>query len=223
MPDRNPGRRENPNDMMQGTRNSLIQETKMTEFTLPELPFSHDALAPAMSAETIEYHWGKHHRSYVTNLNNLVKGTEWEGRALEDIIRGSAGGLFNNAAQRFNHSFFWKCLTPNGGGRPEGALLAAIEKTWGSFDAFVAAFSKQAAGNFGSGWTWLVKDADGSLAIVNTSNAGTPVAEGKTPVLTLDDWEHAYYIDYRNARPKFIEAFFAKLVNWKFAEAQFAL
>lgn len=223
MPDRNPGRRENPNDMMQGTRNSLIQETKMTEFTLPELPFSHDALAPAMSAETIEYHWGKHHRYYVTNLNNLVKGTEWEGRALEDIIRGSAGGLFNNAAQHFNHSFFWKCLTPNGGGRPEGALLAAIEKTWGSFDAFVAAFSKQAAGNFGSGWTWLVKDADGSLAIVNTSNAGTPVAEGKTPVLTLDDWEHAYYIDYRNARPKFIEAFFAKLVNWKFAEAQFAL
>ena len=223
MPDRNPGRRENPNDMMQGTRNSLIQETKMTEFTLPELPFSHDALAPAMSAETIEYHWGKHHRSYVTNLNNLVKGTEWEGRALEDIIRGSAGGLFNNAAQHFNHSFFWKCLTPNGGGRPEGALLAAIEKTWGSFDAFVAAFSKQTAGNFGSGWTWLVKDADGSLAIVNTSNAGTPVAEGKTPVLTLDDWEHAYYIDYRNARPKFIEAFFAKLVNWKFAEAQFAL
>ena len=223
MPDRNPGRRENPNDMMQGTRNSLIQETKMTEFTLPELPFAHDALAPAMSAETIEYHWGKHHRSYVTNLNNLVKGTEWEGRALEDIIRGSAGGLFNNAAQHFNHSFFWKCLTPNGGGRPEGALLAAIEKTWGSFDAFVAAFSKQAAGNFGSGWTWLVKDSDGSLAIVNTSNAGTPVAEGKTPVLTLDDWEHAYYIDYRNARPKFIEAFFAKLVNWKFAEAQFAL
>ena len=223
MPDRNPGRRENPNDMMQGTRNSLIQETKMTEFTLPELPFAHDALAPAMSAETIEYHWGKHHRSYVTNLNNLVKGTEWEGRALEDIIRGSAGGLFNNAAQHFNHSFFWKCLTPNGGGRPEGALLAAIEKTWGSFDAFVAAFSKQAAGNFGFGWTWLVKDADGSLAIVNTSNAGTPVAEGKTPVLTLDDWEHAYYIDYRNARPKFIEAFFAKLVNWKFAEAQFAL
>ena len=195
----------------------------MTEFTLPELPFAHDALAPAMSAETIEYHWGKHHRSYVTNLNNLVKGTEWEGRAPEDIIRGSAGGLFNNAAQHFNHSFFWKCLTPNGGGRPEGALLAAIEKTWGSFDAFVAAFSKQAAGNFGSGWTWLVKDSDGSLAIVNTSNAGTPVAEGKTPVLTLDDWEHAYYIDYRNARPKFIEAFFAKLVNWKFAEAQFAL
>ena len=223
MPDRNPGRRENPNDMMQGTRNSLIQETKMTEFTLPELPITHDALAPAMSAETIEYHWGKHHRSYVTNLNNLVKGTEWEGRALEDIIRGSAGGLFNNAAPHFHHSFFWKCLTPNGGGRPEGALLAAIEKTWGSFDAFVAAFSKQAAGNFGSGWTWLVKDADGSLAIVNTSNAGTPVAEGKTPVLTLDDWEHAYYIAYRNARPKFIEAFFAKLVNWKFAEAQFAL
>lgn len=208
---------------MHATKNFLNQETQMTEFTLPELPFAHDALAPAMSAETIEYHWGKHHRSYVANLNNLVKGTEWEGRALEDIIRGSAGGLFNNAAQHFNHSFFWKCLTPNGGGRPEGALLDAIAKTWGSYEAFVEAFSKQAAGNFGSGWTWLVKDADGSLAIVNTSNAGTPVAEGKTPLLTLDDWEHAYYIDYRNARPKFIEAFFTKLVNWKFAEAQYAL
>lgn len=221
MPDRNPGRRENPNDMMQGTRNSLIQETKMTEFTLPELPFAHDALAPAMSAETIEYHWGKHHRSYVTNLNNLVKGTEWEGRALEDIIRGSAGGLFNNAAQHFNHSFFWKCLTPNGGGRPEGALLAAIEKTWGSFDAFVAAFSKQAAGNFGSGWTWLVKDADGSLAIVNTSNAGTPVAEGKTPVLTLDDWEHAYYIDYRNRRADAVGALW-NVIDWRVVEDRYA-
>lgn len=221
MPDRNPGRRENPNDMMQGTRNSLIQETKMTEFTLPELPFAHDALAPAMSAETIEYHWGKHHRSYVTNLNNLVKGTEWEGRALEDIIRGSAGGLFNNAAQHFNHSFFWKCLTPNGGGRPEGALLAAIEKTWGSFDAFVAAFSKQAAGNFGSGWTWLVKDADGSLAIVNTSNAGTPVAEGKTPVLTLDDWEHAYYIDYRNRRADAVSALW-NVIDWRVVEDRYA-
>ncbi len=194
----------------------------MIEFQLPELPFANDALAPAMSAETIEYHWGKHHRSYVANLNNLVKGTEWEGKSLEEIIRGSSGGLFNNAAQHFNHSFFWQCLTPNGGGRPEGALLAAIEKTWGSYEAFVEAFSKQAAGNFGSGWTWLVKKPDGSLAIQNTSNAGTPVAEGFKPLLTLDVWEHAYYIDFRNARPKFIETFFTKLVNWKFAEAQFA-
>ena len=147
----------------------------MTEFQLPKLDFAPDDLAPAMSAETIEYHYSKHHASYVANLNALLKGSAFEGKPLEEIIRGAEGGLFNNAAQHFNHSFFWKCLTPNGGGRPEGALLAAIEKTWGSFDAFVAAFSKSAAGNFGSGWTWLVKKADGTLAIVNTSNAGTPV------------------------------------------------
>ncbi|MDO5532772.1 superoxide dismutase [Sutterella sp.] len=194
----------------------------MSEFQLPELPFAIDALAPAMSAETLEYHWGKHHRTYVANLNGLVKGSEWEGKSLEEIILGAKGGLFNNAAQTFNHSFFWQCLTPNGGGRPEGALLAAIEAAFGSFEAFVDAFSKQAAGNFGSGWTWLVKNADGKLEIVNTSNAGTPLTAGQKPVLTLDVWEHAYYIDYRNARPKFIEAFFTKLVNWKFAEAQFA-
>lgn len=193
----------------------------MTEFQLPKLDFAPDALAPAMSAETIEYHYGKHHASYVANLNALLKGSAFEGKSLEEIICGAEGGLFNNAAQHFNHSFFWKCLTPNGGGRPEGALLAAIEKTWGSFDAFVAAFSKSAAGNFGSGWTWLVKKADGTLAIVNTSNAGTLVKQGDKPLLTLDVWEHAYYIDFRNARPKFIETFFTKLVNWKFAESQF--
>lgn len=194
----------------------------MTEFQLPELPFAMDALEPAMSRETLEYHWGKHHRTYVANLNKLLEGSGFEGKSLEEIIRGAEGGLFNNAAQHFNHAFFWQCLTPSGGGRPEGALLEAIEKTWGSFEAFVEAFSNAAAGNFGSGWTWLVKKADGTLAIMNTSNAGTPVKTGETPILTIDDWEHAYYIDYRNARPGFIKAFFEKLVNWKFAEANFA-
>lgn len=194
----------------------------MTEFQLPELPYAIDALEPAMSRETLEYHWGKHHRSYVTNLNNQLAGSGFEGKSLEEIIRGAEGGLFNNAAQHFNHAFFWQCLTPSGGGRPQGALLEAIEKTWGSFEAFVEAFSTAAASNFGSGWTWLVKKADGSLAIMNTSNAGTPVKSGETPILTIDDWEHAYYIDHRNARPAFIKAFFEKLVNWQFAEENFA-
>ncbi len=194
----------------------------MTEFQLPELPFGMDDLAPAMSRETLEFHWGRHHRAYVANLNSLLKGSEFEGRSLEEIICSATGGLFNNAAQHFNHSFFWQCLTPNGGGRPEGELLAAIEKTWGSFDAFKAQFAKDAAGNFGSGWTWLVKNADGALAVENTSNAGTPIAEGKTPIIAIDVWEHAYYIDYRNARAGFIDAFFDKLANWQFAEKQFA-
>lgn len=194
----------------------------MTRFALPELPYAIDALAPAISRETLEYHWGKHHQTYVNNLNALVEGTEWAEKSLEDIIRGAEGGLFNNAAQVFNHTFFWSCLTPNGGGAPTGALLDAIVATWGSFEAFVKAFSDAAAGNFGSGWTWLVKDTDGKLAIVNTSNAGTPVRDGLTPVLTIDVWEHAYYIDYRNARAGFIKAFFEKLVNWRFAEENFA-
>lgn len=194
----------------------------MTEFQLPELPYAIDTLEPAMSRETLEYHWGKHHRTYVTNLNNQLAGSGFEGKSLEEIIRGAEGGLFNNAAQHFNHAFFWQCLTPSGGGRPQGALLEAIEKTWGSFEAFVEAFSTAAASNFGSGWTWLVKKADGSLAIMNTSNAGTPVKSGETPILTIDDWEHAYYIDHRNARPAFIKAFFEKLVNWQFAEENFA-
>ena len=191
-------------------------------FTLPELPFAIDAFAPVMSQETLEYHWGKHHRSYVTNLNNLIAGTDFEGKALEEIIRTSQGGIFNNAAQVFNHTFFWNCLRPNGGGEPAGALKAAIEKTWGSFDEFKKAFSASAAGNFGSGWTWLVKNADGSLAIVNTSNAGCPLTtEGVKPILTIDVWEHAYYIDHRNARQNFIKAYFDQLVNWEFAQANF--
>ena len=191
-------------------------------FALPELPFAPDALEPAMSRETLEYHWGKHHRTYVENLNALVAGTPWETKSLEDVVREApAGGLFNNAAQHFNHSFFWKCLTPAGGGRPQGALLDAVVEAWGSFEGFREAFSKAAAGNFGSGWTWLVKNAEGELEIVSTSNADTPLRAGLRPILTIDVWEHAYYIDYRNARAKFIEAFFEKLGNWKFAEENF--
>ena len=191
-------------------------------FALPELPFAPDALEPAMSRETLEYHWGKHHRTYVENLNALVAGTPWETKSLEDVVREApAVGLFNNAAQHFNHSFFWKCLTPAGGGRPQGALLDAVVEAWGSFEGFREAFSKAAAGNFGSGWTWLVKNAEGELEIVSTSNADTPLRAGLRPILTIDVWEHAYYIDYRNARAKFIEAFFEKLVNWKFAEENF--
>ena len=191
-------------------------------FALPELPFAPDALEPAMSRETLEYHWGKHHRTYGENLNALVAGTPWETKSLEDVVREApAGGLFNNAAQHFNHSFFWKCLTPAGGGRPQGALLDAVVEAWGSFEGFREAFSKAAAGNFGSGWTWLVKNAEGELEIVSTSNADTPLRAGLRPILTIDVWEHAYYIDYRNARAKFIEAFFEKLVNWKFAEENF--
>lgn len=195
----------------------------MSQFTLPQLPFGLDDLAPAMSRETLEYHWGKHHQTYVNNLNNLIAGTEFEGKSLEDIIKTAKGGVFNNAAQVFNHSFFWQCLTPNGGGEPCcDDLKAAINAKWGSFAEFRKAFTASAAGNFGSGWTWLVKKADGTLDIVNTSNAGTPLTEGYKPLLTIDVWEHAYYVDYRNARPKFIDAFFDKLVNWKFVAQQFA-
>lgn len=194
----------------------------MARFTLPELPYAIDALAPAISRETLEFHWGKHHQTYVNNLNNLIEGTEWADKSLEEIIRGAEGGLFNNAAQVFNHTFFWSSMKPQGGGEPSGALKDALVATWGSYEAFVKAFSDAAAGNFGSGWTWLVKDVDGKLAILNTSNAGTPMREGLTPLLTIDVWEHAYYIDYRNARPGFIKAFFEKLVNWSFAEENFA-
>lgn len=191
-------------------------------FTLPELPYAKDALAPHISAETLEYHHGKHHAAYVTNLNNLIPGTEFEGKSLEEIIKTSSGGIFNNAAQIWNHTFYWHSLSPNGGGAPTGAVADAINKTWGSFDKFKEEFNKMAVGNFGSSWTWLVKKADGSLAIVNTSNAGTPITEaGVTPLITVDLWEHAYYIDYRNLRPKYLEGFWA-LVNWEFANQNFA-
>lgn len=186
-------------------------------FELPALPYEGNALEPHISAETLSFHHGKHHNTYVTNLNNLVPGTEFEGKSLEEIIKSApAGGVFNNAAQIWNHTFYWNSLSPNGGGEPSGALADAINKAFGSFAEFKEKFSTSAATNFGSGWTWLVKNADGSVEIVNTSNAGCPLTDGKTPLLTCDVWEHAYYIDYRNARPKYVEAFW-NLVNWDFA------
>ncbi len=182
---------------------------------LPELQFAMDALQPHISKETLEYHYGKHHNAYVTNLNNLIPGTEFEDLALEDIIKKApAGGIFNNAAQVWNHSFYWNCLNPNGGGEPGGKLLEAINKSFGSFDEFKAKFTKSAVTNFGSGWTWLVNGENG-LEIINTSNAGTTLTSGKTALLTCDVWEHAYYVDYRNARPQYVEAFW-NLVNWNF-------
>ena len=191
------------------------------EHKLPPLPYAMDALAPHISKETLEFHYGKHHQAYVTNLNNLIKGTEFETASLEDIVKKASGGVFNNAAQVWNHTFFWSSMKPGGGGKASGALAAAIDKKWGSFDAFKEAFAKSAVGNFGSGWTWLVKKADGSVDIVNTSNAGTPVTGADKPLLTIDVWEHAYYIDYRNARPKFVETFLASLANWDFAGKNF--
>lgn len=189
-------------------------------YELPALPYAKDALAPHISEETLEFHYGKHHQTYVTNLNNLVPGTEFDGLPLEEIVVKSSGGIFNNAAQIWNHTFYWNSLSPNGGGEPTGDLANAINRTFGSFDEFKAAFTKCAVTTFGSGWAWLVKNKDGSLALVSTSNAGCPLTEGQTPLLTCDVWEHAYYIDYRNARPAYLEAFWA-LVNWDFASANY--
>lgn len=191
-------------------------------FSLPDLPYPKNALAPHISEETLEYHHGKHHQAYVTNLNKLIEGTEYEGRSLEDIIKTSSGGVFNNAAQVWNHTFYWHCLSPNGGGKPSAKLLAAIESSFGSFDEFQQKFTQTALTTFGSGWAWLVKKEDGSLDLVSTSNAQTPLTdETLTPLLTCDVWEHAYYIDYRNARPNYVDAFW-KLVNWAFVEEKFA-
>ncbi len=188
---------------------------------LPPLPYEKNALEPHISAETLEFHYGKHHQTYVTNLNNLIAGTEFESQSLEDIVKKSSGGIFNNAAQIWNHTFYWNSLSPNGGGEPTGALAAAIVQAFGSFENFKAEFTKTAVTTFGSGWAWLVKNADGSLALVSTSNAGCPLTAGQTPLLTCDVWEHAYYIDYRNLRPKYVEAFWS-LVNWEFAAQNFA-
>ncbi len=186
-------------------------------FELPELPYARGALAPHISEETLDYHYGKHHAAYVDKLNAAIDGTDLADQSLEDIIKGAEGGLFNNAAQVWNHTFYWHSLSPNGGGEPEGALAEAITASFGSVAEFKEQFSASAAGNFGSGWTWLVQNADGTLAIVNTDDAETPLtSDGVTPLLTCDVWEHAYYIDYRNARPKYLEAFWA-LVNWEFA------
>jgi len=188
---------------------------------LPDLPYAMDDLEPHISRETLEYHYGKHHNAYVVNLNGMLEGTELAGASLEDVIRKASGPVFNNAAQVWNHTFYWHCLSPNGGGKPAGELAAAIDKTFGSFDAFKTEFADKAVKLFGSGWAWLVKKADGSLAIVQTSNADTPVRGDDKALLTCDVWEHAYYIDYRNARPGYVDAFW-KLVNWDFVASNFA-
>ena len=188
---------------------------------LPALPYEKNALEPYISAETLEYHYGKHHQTYVTNLNNLISGTEFAEMSLEDIVRKSSGGLFNNAAQVWNHTFYWNGLKPGGGGEPSGALAEAIDRAFGSFAKFKEEFAKCAATTFGSGWAWLVKNADGGLALASTTGAGCPLTSGQTPLLTCDVWEHAYYIDYRNARPKYVEEFW-NLVNWEFVEKNFA-
>lgn len=184
-------------------------------FALPPLPYAKDALAPYMSAETFEYHYGKHHAAYVTKLNAGIEGTAWADKSLEEIIRGSDGGLFNNAAQTWNHTFFWNCLKPGGGGQPSGEIGKAIDKAFGSYADFREKFSTACANQFGSGWGWLVR-GDKGLEIISTANADTPMRHGKTALLTIDVWEHAYYIDYRNDRAKFIATIMDNLVNWDF-------
>jgi len=192
------------------------------EHKLPQLPYAMDALQPHISKETLEFHYGKHHQTYITNLNNLIKGTEFENMGLEDIVRKSSGGMFNNAAQIWNHTFYWFCLSPKGGGQPSGALADAITKKFGSFDEFKKQFTQTAVTTFGSGWAWLVKNADGSIELASTSNAQTPLTQaGKTPLLTCDVWEHAYYIDFRNRRPDYVGAFW-NLVDWEFVAKNFA-
>lgn len=188
--------------------------------SLPPLPYEKNALEPVISQETLEFHYGKHHQAYLTNLNNLIPGTQYEDLSLEEIIQKSSGGIFNNAAQVWNHSFYWNCLSPNGGGVPGGDLGAAIDGQFGSFEEFKKQFIQSAATNFGSGWTWLVKNDDGTVEILNTSNAGCPMTSGKRALLTVDVWEHAYYIDYRNARPKYLEEIW-NLINWDFVAQQY--
>lgn len=192
------------------------------EHTLPALPYAKTALAPHISEETLDFHYGKHHQTYVTNLNNLIKGTEFEDLSLEEIIKKSSAGIYNNSAQVSNHTFFWHSMKPNGGGQPTGALADAINAKYGNYEEFKKAFQASAVGNFGSGWTWLVKKSDGSVDIVNMGAAGTPLTTGDKALLTIDVWEHAYYIDYRNARAKFVEVFLASLVNWDFAQSNYA-
>ncbi len=189
---------------------------------LPPLPYADDALAPHISDRTISFHYGKHHAAYVNNLNGLIEGTELADASLEDIVRtAEPGGLFNNAAQVWNHTFYWNCMSPNGGGEPTGELAAAIAASFGSVDAFKAQFKADAVGNFGSGWTWLVRKGDG-LAIVKTDDADTPLAHGHAALLTIDVWEHAYYLDYQNARPTYVDTFIEHLLNWDFVAANFA-
>lgn len=191
-------------------------------FNLPPLPYATDALAPHISAETLEFHHGKHHNGYISTLNNLIEGTDLADKSLAEIVKTSSGGIFNNAAQAFNHDFYWQSLSPEGGGSPVGAISQAIVSSFGSFAEFQAKFNDCALNNFASSWTWLVKHADGSLNVINTANAATPITEeGVTPLLVLDLWEHAYYLDYRNVRGDYLQAFWA-LVNWQFANENLA-
>lgn len=191
--------------------------------TLPALPYAADALAPVISPETIEYHYGKHHQKYVDTLNSLITDTEWAEASLEEIVKGApaGGGIYNNAAQVWNHTFYWESLTPGGAPLASAELTAALDAAFGSLEEFQAEFEKAATGNFGSGWTWLVKSADGTLAIVNTSNAGCPLQDGVTPLLTADVWEHAYYIDYRNARHEYLKQLWS-IVNWERVAERYA-
>ena len=188
---------------------------------LPPLPYELDALSPHLSKETLEFHYGKHHRAYVTKLNELQRGTEFEGLSLVEIVKRSSGPIYNNAAQDWNHSFFWQCMQPKGGGEPKGSIGVAIERKFGNYAAFKDAFTTSAVGNFGSGWTWLVRKANGAVDIVNMGAAGTPLTTGDKPLLTIDVWEHAYYIDYRNERQKWVKTFLTSLVNWEFVGAQY--
>ncbi|MDD3793202.1 MAG: Fe-Mn family superoxide dismutase [Candidatus Gracilibacteria bacterium] len=189
-------------------------------FELPKLPYEKNALEPYISAETLEYHYGKHHQAYVTNLNNLIVGTEFENMSLEEIIKKSSAGIFNNAAQVWNHTFYWNCLSPNAGGVANGEVGKMIDRDFGSFENFKEKFSASAIGNFGSGWTWLVLNSENKLEIYNTSNAATTLTTDKKALLVVDVWEHAYYIDTRNARPKYVENFW-NLVNWDFVNNNF--
>ena len=190
-------------------------------FELQALPYARNALEPHMSTETLDYHYGKHNQTYITKLNGLIEGTDEANKSLEDIVRSASGAVFNNAAQAWNHNFFWQCMSPNGGNEPTGAAKDAIEKDFGSFDDFKNEFNEKAASNFGSGWTWLVKKADGSIAISNTSNAENPLTGADKAVLTIDVWEHAYYLDHRNSRPDYLAAYW-KLVNWDFVNENLA-
>ncbi len=195
----------------------IISKGEKMEHKLPELLYSKDALSPHISSETIEYHYGRHHKTYVDNLNKLIPGTEFENLSLDDIVKKASGGIFNNAAQIWNHTFYWKCLSPKGGGEPTGIVADVLARDFGSVAGFKEKFTSAGVTLFGSGWAWLVENPDGKLAIEAASNAGNPLKEGKKPLLTCDIWEHAYYIDYRNARAKYVEAFW-NLINWKFIE-----
>ena len=189
-------------------------------FELPKLPYALDALAPHISKETLEYHYGKHHQAYVNKLNTLVAGTEFENKSLEEIIKKSSGPIFNNAAQDWNHTFYWHCMSPKGGNEPTGKLADAIKKSFGSFDAFKEKFIQTSINQFASGWGWLAKNAEGNLEVFSTGNAGTPMTDGKKALLTCDVWEHAYYIDTRNDRPKYVNNFW-NIVNWDFVAENF--